>query len=228
MASMYREMWYKFIALLLLANLSHSYVVTLPESSSLSAPLPNNQTDSALVKRGFTWHSGPASQFPPMSQWKTYEQIFNINKPAMLSTGNTGEDVGRIWNAVLECAKIGVEERVIFAIVMQESGGDVGAPTTYNKDGRATAGLMQADGSAGFPGQHGLSQAQITSMITTGTNHYKDNLKQFGNADTADTIYKALRAYNSGSVNQNNLSDGLGATDGYVSDIANRLLGRTR
>ncbi len=73
----------------------------------------------------------------------------------------------------------------------------------------------------------GIKQDQITSMVTAGTNHFKGNLEQFGNADNADTIYKALRAYNSGSVNPNNLSDGLGATNSYVSDIANRLLGRT-
>ncbi|KAK3682831.1 hypothetical protein B0T22DRAFT_484854 [Podospora appendiculata] len=176
---------------------------------------------------GFTWYSGPSSNFPPMSQWKTFEEIFNINKPAMLSTGNTGEDVGRIWNAVLQCAKIGVEERVIFAIIMQESGGNVGVQTTTNNDGHGTAGLMQCDASPGFPNQHGLSQDQITSMITAGTNHFKGNLKEFGNADTADCIYKALRSYNSGSVNVNDLSDGRGATASYVSDIANRLLGRT-
>ncbi|KAH8678201.1 hypothetical protein BX600DRAFT_146915 [Xylariales sp. PMI_506] len=177
---------------------------------------------------GFTSYSGPASSFPPMSQWKSFEEIFNINKPEMFQTGDTGEDVGRIWNAVLECAKIGVEERVIFCIIMQESTGNVGVRTTVNADGHDTAGLMQCDGSPGFPGQHGLSQDQITSMVRAGTNHYKDNLKEFGNTDTAECIYKALRAYNSGSVNSSNLSDGQGATPSYVSDIANRLLGRTQ
>ncbi|KAK9413778.1 putative Transglycosylase SLT domain-containing protein [Seiridium unicorne] len=176
---------------------------------------------------GFTSYSGPSSSFPPQSQWKSFEEIFNVNKQEMLATGDTGEDVGRIWNAVLECTKIGVEERVIFAIIMQESTGNVGVRTTTNADGHGTAGLMQCDGSPGFPGKHGLSQDQITSMVRAGTNHFKANLKEFGNADNADTIYKALRAYNSGSVNPDNLSDGRGATPSYVSDVANRLLGRT-
>ncbi|KAH6656891.1 hypothetical protein BKA67DRAFT_173283 [Truncatella angustata] len=176
---------------------------------------------------GFTWYSGPSSKFPPQSQWKSFEEIFNANKHEMSLTGDTGEDIGRIWNAVKECAKIGVEERVIFAIIMQESTGNVGVRTTTNADGHFTAGLMQCDGSPGFPGQHGLSQEQITSMVRAGTNHFKLNLKDFGNADNADTIYKALREYNSGSVNPNDLSDGRGATAAYVSDVANRLLGRT-
>lgn len=65
-------------------------------------------------------------------------------------------------------------------------------------------------------------------MVNAGTKHYKENLKQVGNHDTADNIYRALRIYNSGSCNDENLSDGRGATPSYVSDIANRLCGRTR
>lgn len=70
---------------------------------------------------GFTWYQGPSSSFPPMSQWKSFEDIFNANKSEMAATGDTGEDIGRIWNAVIEAAKLGVEERVIFAIIMQVS-----------------------------------------------------------------------------------------------------------
>jgi hypothetical protein len=82
-------------------------------------------------------------------------------------------------------------------------------------------------------------------MVTAGTKHFKGNLEQVGNQDSAQSIYEALRLYNSGSINydvsdpysqllrptfltcEQNLSDGKGATDSYVSDIANRLQGRT-
>lgn len=182
-----------------------------------------------------------------MSTWKDFTTIFNLNKPEMLQTGDTGEDVGRIWNAVLDAAKnIGVEERVIFCIIMQESTGNVGVGTTTDNDTKATGGLMQCEESPAFPGKHGLSQVsvpmfdsfasspvdqpplqeQISSMVNAGTKHYKANLEQVGNADTAECIYKALRLYNSGSMNENNLSDAKGATASYVSDIANRLQGR--
>jgi hypothetical protein len=70
-------------------------------------------------------------------------------------------------------------------------------------------------------------QDQITAMVMAGTQHYKGNLEQLDNADTASTIYRALRLYNSGSIDEGNLSDGKGATDSYVSDIANRLQGGT-
>lgn len=64
-------------------------------------------------------------------------------------------------------------------------------------------------------------------MVNAGTNHFKGNLKQIDDKDTASTIYQALRLYNSGKINTSNLSDGEGATPSYVSDIANRLQGRT-
>jgi hypothetical protein len=64
----------------------------------------------------------------------------------------------RIWNAVLEAAKIGVEERVIFCIIMQESTGNVGVGTTTDNDIKPTGGLMQAEESPAFPGQHNLTQ----------------------------------------------------------------------
>ncbi len=106
-------------------------------------------------------YSGPSSNFPQMDQWKSWVEIFNLNKPEMFKTGDSGEDIGRIWNAVEECAKLGVDERVIFCIIMQESTGNVGAITTTNRDGHSTAGLMQCDGSPGFDGRHSLSQVGL-------------------------------------------------------------------
>lgn len=62
-------------------------------------------------------------------------------------------------------------------------------------------------------------------MVRGGTQHFKGNLQNWGNALNERSIYSALREYNSGSVNENNLSDGRGATASYVSDIAQRLQG---
>jgi hypothetical protein len=62
-------------------------------------------------------------------------------------------------------------------------------------------------------------------MITIGTNHFKGNLKNWGDQLSGQSIYPALREYNSGSVNPNDLSDAQNATASYVSDIANRLTG---
>lgn len=110
---------------------------------------------------GFTHYSGPASSFPGKNTWKSFEEIFNANKAEMLQTGDTEEDIGRIWNAVNEAAKLGVEERVIFCIIMQESTGNVGVGTTTDNDVKATGGLMQAEESPAFPGRHNLSQVNF-------------------------------------------------------------------
>ena len=64
-------------------------------------------------------------------------------------------------------------------------------------------------------------------MVLAGTKHFKGNLQQLDDQDTASTIYRALRLYNSGRINESNLSDGSKATDSYVSDIANLVQGRT-
>lgn len=110
---------------------------------------------------GFTWYSGPTSSFPGKETWKDFTTLFNINKPQMLQTGDSDEDVGRIWNAIIEAAKIGVEERVILCIIMQESTGNVGVGTPNDQDGNPTGGLMQAEESPAFPGQHNLTQVCI-------------------------------------------------------------------
>ncbi|KAK7192937.1 hypothetical protein DPSP01_005146 [Paraphaeosphaeria sporulosa] len=171
-------------------------------------------------------YSGPWQNFPSIDNWIGFEDMFNRNKPSMFATGDTGEDVGRIWNAIKECAKIGVDERVILAIIMQESHGDVGVQTTYSPgDNIPTGGLMQCGGCAGCPGQHGVSQEAITDMVRKGTEHFKGNLTAHGDKWSGESIYPALREYNSGNVNLGDLSDGRGATASYVSDIANRLTG---
>jgi hypothetical protein len=110
----------------------------------------------------FTSFSGPFGNFPPMSTWADFDTLFNNNKSAMFATGDTNNDVGFIFNACNTAAvAIGVEQRIIFCIIMQESTGNVVVQTTTAPDGSQSAGLMQAAGSPGFPGQHGLSQVCV-------------------------------------------------------------------
>lgn len=72
-------------------------------------------------------------------------------------------------------------------------------------------------------------EGSITRMVQDGTQGTKGSgpmyhglvqwINLYGN------LYKALRAYNSGSVDNTNLGNAFDATPGYVSDLANRLLG---
>lgn len=144
----------------------------------------------------------------------------------MLKTGSTLADVKKIYRAIKDNAgKQGVPAVVILSMMMQESHGDVGAPLTYSPEGIPTGGLMQCYTCPGYPGQHDLTQEQITGMIVGGMKHFKGNMGNWGNTHEPKTIYPALREYNSGNVNPNDLSDGRGATNSYVSDVVQRLGG---
>lgn len=46
---------------------------------------------------------------------------------------------------------------------------------------------------------------------------------QIVNDNSGGNPYNVARGYNSGSIDFSNLSDGLGSTNAYASDIANRL-----
>lgn len=62
-------------------------------------------------------------------------------------------------------------------------------------------------------------------MICGGVERFKGNLKHFGDKDSRDSVWPALREYNSGNANLADLSDPRGATASYVSDVANRVMG---
>lgn len=79
----------------------------------------------------------------------------------MFDNGDNGPDVGAIFNAIVEASKIGVDPRVILCIIMQESHGNVGIETSTAPDGSQSAGLMQCDGSPGFPGHHSPQVTQV-------------------------------------------------------------------
>lgn len=46
---------------------------------------------------GFTQYSGPASNYPSKDTWVGWPDIFNIFKQSMLETGDTNDDIGRIF-----------------------------------------------------------------------------------------------------------------------------------
>jgi hypothetical protein len=105
--------------------------------------------------------SGPASSFPGKETWLDFDTLFNLNKTNIIQTGDSGSDVNAIFNAIEQASAI-IEARIILCIILQESHGDVGVITTGGTD----AGIMQCDGSPGFPGQQNLSQ--VCSLLKYG------------------------------------------------------------
>lgn len=96
-------------------------------------------------------------------------------------------------------------------------------------NGVRNPGLMQSHNGVEFNPSD--PQGSILQMIRDGTQGVAgpdggEGLQQCFEAEERNW-YRAFRRYNSGSVNQKELNDGKGATEGYVRDVANRLMGRT-
>lgn len=173
---------------------------------------------------GYVSYSGPASHFPSPHDWARYEVLWSSNK-RLLALHDTPSEIRQIKSSIESVARsAGVDVRVILCVIVQESGGNVRVPTTTSPGGIRNPGLMQSHNGAAFDPAH--PGASILQMVRDGVEGTRDGdglkacYKKHG-----ENWYKAFRAYNSGSVNDKDLSDGLGATGKYVSDVANRLMG---
>ncbi|OPB46018.1 hypothetical protein A0O28_0061380 [Trichoderma guizhouense] len=177
-----------------------------------------------LESRAGCKYNGGWQNFPSMNNWLPWTTVFGRYQQDMVNAGSTWDDVGRINVAISNAAStIGVDERVILAIILQESHGYVGVQCTGNND----CGLMQCENCPSFQGRNGLPQSDTSAMINGGTQHFKQNLENWGNQWAESSIYPALREYNSGSVNPNDLSTAAGGfgVPCYVADVAGRMLG---
>ncbi|EMF09876.1 uncharacterized protein SEPMUDRAFT_9925, partial [Sphaerulina musiva SO2202] len=170
-------------------------------------------------------YSGPASNFPDPQTWAKYELLWEQNRQLM-GLHNSESEIEHIRNAIEIVSKdSGVDARVIVCVIVQESGGDVRVRTTNN--GVRNPGLMQSHNGVEFNPSD--PQGSILQMIRDGTQGVAgpdggEGLQQCYEAEEKNW-YRAFRRYNSGSVNQKELNDGKGATEGYVRDVANRLMG---
>ncbi len=143
-------------------------------------------------------------------------------------------EVTDLYNAIQDAATATkIDHRFILAVVMQESGGCVRAPTSNY--GVRNPGVMQDHDGDGTCNEDGVVKdpcptSEIKEMVSDGSagTQHGDGLAQCINKSDADNVsafYKAARLYNSGSIDKSgNLEDGV-ATHCYASDIANRLTG---
>lgn len=175
---------------------------------------------------GYENLSGPVTNFPHPSRWASYEHLFKTNERLMLLS-STPSEVASIkkWIPII-AHESGVDPRVILCIIMQESGGNVRVPTTLSPapDFIKNTGLMQAHNGQEWDARN--PDRCIEKMIRDGAQGtvHGDGLIQCYHQWDRDW-YHACRAYNSGRVNRNDLSDGITATGHYVERVANRLVG---
>ena len=204
-------------------DLQIGQVITVPSGP---VPGPNPTPD------GYIPYSGPASNFPDMSEWADYQSLWAFNSTIMHNTGlYVPEDVAYsvdvidYWIPVI-ATESGVDERVILCIIMQESGGDVYTKTSTSPTPPyvSNTGIMQAYNGASVETLKAarLPTAVVGQMIRDGTEGTNGLQGLWGNYEN---WYEVFRAYNSGNVDPSDLNNGLGATNSYVSDVANRLMG---
>jgi len=160
-------------------------------------------------------YSGPASTFPPVSSWLTFDRLWDRNK-AVCEKNPDGKAL-IIHDDILRVAKeTGVDARIILTVILQESTCSLSVPKP---------GLMQSHSGVGY-----TDDASILQMIrdgTAGTYHKPDGGDGLKQLIQKYNVYGGLRAYNSGDLglNVDDLSSASIGTPSYVSDVAKRLTG---
>lgn len=221
---------------------------TAPKTTSSPDPDPGYGSGSGSASgsgnvagktylRTFTGTGDPSQGWPRESQWVDFESMWSANLAntiykscaAFNQENNSDKESADLKQAIQSVSKSsGVDARFILAVVMQESGGCVRAPTTNY--GVTNPGLMQShDGAHSCYNINPCPSSQILGMVkdgVTGTSSGQ-GLKQIlaTAGSNVSQYYKASRIYNSGSIAATGLlQDGI-ATRCYASDIANRLIG---
>lgn len=177
----------------------------------------------------YTCYSGPASNFPAVDTWISFEAMWAlISADALAPIGDTAEQIADLYTAITDISVVSqVDARVILATIIDESTGNVNVGCTNN--GVENCGLMQSHAPADTSFVEGDAFYSIAQMVQDGTQGTAagPGLVQLLNDEalTNGNVWNAFRAYNSGSVDEENLSDPVGATAAYVSNMANYLTG---
>ena len=199
--------------------------MTAPAALAFYTSDPSSGAAGYPSHAAYTCYVGPATNFPPPSKWQSFTTLWNFQVTnALQPIGDSAAEIAALHDAIVAVAQTArIDARVILAVVLVESTGNVRVGCTDN--GVRNCGLMQSHDPLVGAYDPANMQASITQMIrdgSQGTSHGA-GLVQLLNADP--DVWRALRAYNSGSVNGADLSDGKGATAPYVSDVANYLQG---
>jgi len=201
--------------------------LAIPLDPDVVSPSTEISGATAFAKRGdYVSFSGPAANFPPDSQWISWDALWGNFEPSLLQL-NGQANTNFLKDAIVSVAQQSnvIDQRAILAVVIQESSGNCQVQSTTSPGAAVNnPGLMQSHNGVSYNPQD--PQGSILQMIKDGTlgTASGDGLVQcYG--ENGNNIYAAFRCYNSGSVDATNLSNGLGATASYVSDIANRLIG---
>ncbi|SMQ56076.1 unnamed protein product [Zymoseptoria tritici ST99CH_3D7] len=194
---------------------------------------PTKMNKGSEGKDEYNYYSGTYEDggWPKKQDWISFENMWNNNIDKMKSScgahhfGDNLSDVEieHIQTAIQRVAKTSkVDNRFIFALIMQESKGCVRVHNTNN--GVRNPGIMQSHNGHEYDPEH--SEKSIEQMVVDGTQGTSSGEGLVQGLDKTGNAYAAARFYNSGQIAKDgDLSDGAGATACYASDVANRLTG---
>ncbi|KAJ5179743.1 hypothetical protein N7492_002953 [Penicillium capsulatum] len=225
-----------------------TYNLAAPNDTASSPNLVSRKIQTYFKQ--FGGNGDTAKGWPPTNEWQSFDTLWNDNLPMITSESCTAEDGGKptskkeaeaIRKAILNTSKQHVQTKgfgnpehvaaFLMALMMQESKGCVYVHTTANAN--PNPGLMQTfNGKHSCHGKNDCSDDEITGMITDsfqGTNGLKACMsKALPHAEGKEgmAFFLAARLYNSGiNTPLENVGQSKGATNCYVSDLANRLKG---
>ena len=178
-------------------------------------------TDTSSAGGSKMDYSGPAESFPnDSSKWASWDDLWS-KAAGQMAGANSAEQTAWVKEGIeAEAAKTGIDPRFILAMVMQESGGNVNVHTTNN--GVNNPGLMQSHNGVSFDG----SKASVLQMIQDGVQGTSSGDGLVQGLQKTGNLFAAARMYNSGQMDSSNLSNAMGATASYCSDLANFVMGR--
>lgn len=196
-----------------------------PTPPAVTLDVNTTTNDTSSIGGSKRSYSGPAINFPnDPTRWDTWDNYWS-RASAQFPRSNTTAQTGWVKDAILlEAATTGMDARFILAVVVQESSGDVHVRTTNN--GVSNPGLMQSHNGATFADRGDGGRASIFQMVKDGVEGTKDGDGLIQGVKRTKNYFAAGRLYNSGTIDNNNLSNALGATGPYCSDLANRVMGR--
>ncbi|OJD29911.1 exo-beta-protein [Diplodia corticola] len=182
------------------------------------------------------------ANYPYVTDWASFNTLWDINLPALRSH-NSAANNRILRKKILQiAAQTKTDARIILAIIVQESSGDLGVRCTGEQ--KRNCGIMQASpGSVSFDAAHPSSS--IGTMIRNGVlgtpGGWPDGGPGFAwlfngadgeawanmGAPGGGQPFRALRAFNTGKVVDASDYDETGGvgTVSYVNDVANRLMG---
>jgi hypothetical protein len=219
--------------------------------SSWTAP-ESHSSNAQNVYHKYTGDGSVTAGWPTVDEWVDFDTMWKSNMPNMQAScsqwgvaDNTEEEIADLKDAIHATAeKTGVDERFLFAIIMQESTGCVRVITTHfsmdnnkglmqshggtascntNSANLASPGVIGGGGKVKFP----CPAEDIRQMIEDGVMGTASGeglaqiMKKQGHHDHS-RWYRAARIYSGGSIGP---KGGLDHESSYASDIANRLTG---